>query len=322
MLPEYTINFINQLKKRHGDGISRVFLSVFLCVLMFFLSEIRMSPIILVTFGVMLSSMYYYLMNLKASVGVSGVEKSIFLFDKTLAFNRRVCDLIKSRVPDYRSPWWYNSHLAAMVPFGYDPIMRFERQVFEGDSTSQFAVDWFPSPPPQSATNPNVIVFFPGLGLKSENKFCKQFVDTFMNKEEEKEKEETYYIAIVGARGVGLPLKKLTNCWYPSITKDGQFLIEHIRTSWVGAKVFLVGYSAGALGFSLYLFLSLSLFLSLYHYSHTLSLFISLSLSLLSFIYLLTHAPTAVLVNAPARVGISIYYIRLRHRHGPNTTAA
>ena len=71
------------------------------------------------------------------------------------------------RVGEYEPPWWYNRHLGTCVPFGYNPNLIYEREIFSAIDGC-FAVDWYPCKP-RERQYLKICVFYPGLGLGSAN---------------------------------------------------------------------------------------------------------------------------------------------------------
>ena len=102
----------------------------------------------------------------------SSSKVKLDIFCQPSTFNLSAKNRIETNVGPYQPPFWYSPLLGTMVPFGHDPTVSYERELFS-DPNVQFVVDWFPQRPPASSSelnsNVNVIFFFPGLGLTSNN---------------------------------------------------------------------------------------------------------------------------------------------------------
>jgi hypothetical protein len=95
----------------------------------------------------------------------------LFIVCQNSAFNQRVTSALRDKIGDYKPPWWYNRHFGTMIPFGYNPNITYEREIFTEDDAC-FAVDWFPRKPYQQSApgrTTKICVFYPGLGLGSQN---------------------------------------------------------------------------------------------------------------------------------------------------------
>jgi hypothetical protein len=158
-------------------------------------------------------------------------RRELFIVCQDSRFNLKVASSLSLKIGDYEPPWWYNRHFGTMIPFGYNPAITYEREIFTEEDAC-FAVDWFPRKPDLDSTLGRTIkicVFYPGLGLGSQNvimrsflngtkctkillyvvitfhlplylqKFAQQFV-LAMSK-------EGFFSAIVTSRGVDIPLK-------------------------------------------------------------------------------------------------------------------
>lgn len=158
-------------------------------------------------------------------------RRELFIVCQDSHFNLKVASSLSLKIGDYEPPWWYNRHFGTMIPFGYNPAITYEREIFTEEDAC-FAVDWFPRKPDLDSTLGRTIkicVFYPGLGLGSQNvtmfflsyflqvltnaasvvvkfsppfylqKFAQQFV-LAMSK-------EGFYSAIITSRGVDIPLK-------------------------------------------------------------------------------------------------------------------
>lgn len=98
-------------------------------------------------------------------------HRDLFIVCQKSAFNQRVTSALQDKIGDYKPPWWYNRHFGTMIPFGYNPNITYEREIFTEDDAC-FAVDWFPRKPYQQSGSGRTIkicVFYPGLGLGSQN---------------------------------------------------------------------------------------------------------------------------------------------------------
>jgi predicted alpha/beta-fold hydrolase len=115
-----------------------------------------------------------------------------------------------------------------------------------------FAVDWYPSKPTttkeintapdqssssSSGVSHKIILFLPGLGLHSRNKFCQNFVSHAYN-------EAGYICAVLNPRGLNIPLKS-KKLWYPGLHDDTLFVLQSLERNYPNSQLFLVGYSAG-----------------------------------------------------------------------------
>ena len=98
-------------------------------------------------------------------------RRDLFIVCQNSPFNMKVASALRDNVGDYQPPWWYNRHFGTMIPFGYNPNLTYEREIFTVEDAC-FAVDWFPRKPVQqtsSSTALKICVFYPGLGLGSQN---------------------------------------------------------------------------------------------------------------------------------------------------------
>jgi len=118
-----------------------------------------------------------------------------------------------------------------------------------------FAVDWYPYKPlikdgivlDQSPSSPSsssssssshkIILFLPGLGLHSRNKFCQNFVNYAHS--------QGYVCAVLNPRGLNIPLKS-KKLWYPGLHDDTLYVLQSLERHYPNSKLFLVGYSAGS----------------------------------------------------------------------------
>ena len=98
-------------------------------------------------------------------------RRDLYIVCQNSAFNLKVASSLRDKIGDYQPPWWYNRHFGTMIPFGYNPNITYEREIFTEEDAC-FAVDWFPRKPDQHlvAGRPvKICVFYPGLGLGSQN---------------------------------------------------------------------------------------------------------------------------------------------------------
>ena len=97
--------------------------------------------------------------------------RDLYIVCQKSAFNLKVASSLRDKIGDYEPPWWYNRHFGTMIPFGYNPNITYEREIFTVDDAC-FAVDWFPRKPNQqlmAGKTIKICVFYPGLGLGSQN---------------------------------------------------------------------------------------------------------------------------------------------------------
>lgn len=97
--------------------------------------------------------------------------RDLYIVCQKSAFNLKVASSLRDKIGDYEPPWWYNRHFGTMIPFGYNPNITYEREIFTVDDAC-FAVDWFPRKPNHHLITEQAIkicVFYPGLGLGSQN---------------------------------------------------------------------------------------------------------------------------------------------------------
>jgi hypothetical protein len=98
-------------------------------------------------------------------------RRELFIVCQDSHFNLKVASSLSLKIGDYEPPWWYNRHFGTMIPFGYNPGITYEREIFTEEDAC-FAVDWFPRKPDIDTTLGRTIkicVFYPGLGLGSQN---------------------------------------------------------------------------------------------------------------------------------------------------------
>mmetsp|Transcript_15210 Transcript_15210/g.14617 ORF Transcript_15210/g.14617 Transcript_15210/m.14617 type:complete len:430 (-) Transcript_15210:701-1990(-) len=161
--------------------------------------------------------------------------RDLYIVCQNSSINQKVAECLRSKIGDYKPPWWYNRHFGTLIPFGFNPNLTYEREIFT-EKDACFAVDWFPRKPDSQLGRVKICVFYPGLGLGSQNKFAQQFV-LFMSR-------EGFYCAIVTSRGVDIPLKS-SRFWHPGLYDDSKLVLKHIDEEIPGADIFLVGFSAG-----------------------------------------------------------------------------
>lgn len=174
-------------------------------------------------------------------------SKASYYAYRETKLNKAIVNALQSNVPEYNYPWWYNSHLGSIIPFGHDPDLQYERQIFTNYDESCFAVDWYPHKPPTTLTSCNealkICLFLPGLGLSSRSKFCQKFVESIA--------KEGYISAVVNASGVEIPLKN-SKFWHPGHYHDAKTVLNYIYNNYhrsednVKCHVYLVGFSAGS----------------------------------------------------------------------------
>jgi hypothetical protein len=90
---------------------------------------------------------------------------------RTTFLNEKIVERLRHNVGEYIPPWWYNRHLGAIVPFGFDAKLKYERELFFVEDAC-FAVDWYPCNPQHILRGESplkICVFYPGLGLGSTN---------------------------------------------------------------------------------------------------------------------------------------------------------
>lgn len=154
--------------------------------------------------------------------------------------NNRITERIKTFVGSYSPPWWYSPHLGTIFPFGHDPQVQYVEEIFV-DNGSKFSVHWYPCKPSTNEKKEiKIILFLPGIGLTSRDKFCQQFVLTVEKKD--------FYTVVVNPRGVNvmMPPFKQAKLWHPGIDKDALKVLNSIEELYPVSKLFLVGYSAGS----------------------------------------------------------------------------
>lgn len=98
-------------------------------------------------------------------------RRDLFIVCQNSPFNIKVASALRDNIGDYQPPWWYNRHFGTMIPFGYNPNLTYEREIFTVEDAC-FAVDWFPRKPVQQTSSSKafkICVFYPGLGLGSQN---------------------------------------------------------------------------------------------------------------------------------------------------------
>jgi len=155
------------------------------------------------------------------------------------------------RIGDYIPPTWYSADIGTLIAFGHDMKLQYEREIYTTDD-AVFAVDWYPSKPTttkeintatdqssssSSGVSHKIILFLPGLGLHSRNKFCQNFVSHAYN-------EAGYICAVLNPRGLNIPLKS-KKLWYPGLHDDTLFVLQSLERNYPNSQLFLVGYSAG-----------------------------------------------------------------------------
>jgi hypothetical protein len=104
-------------------------------------------------------------------------RRELFIVCQDSHFNLKVASSLSLKIGDYEPPWWYNRHFGTMIPFGYNPAITYEREIFTEEDAC-FAVDWFPRKPDLDSTLGRTIkicVFYPGLGLGSQNVIMRSF---------------------------------------------------------------------------------------------------------------------------------------------------
>ena len=162
--------------------------------------------------------------------------------------NTDIINRIKKNVGEYIPPSWYSADIGACIAFGIDIKIKYEREIIHTDD-AMFSIDWYPFKPTISNdqnndnnnnnnNNNNIIIFLPGLGLTSANKFCQQFVSTAYEK-------SGYISAVLHPRGLTVPLKT-KKIWYPGLHEDTLLFIKQLEINYPNSKLFLVGYSAGS----------------------------------------------------------------------------
>lgn len=100
-------------------------------------------------------------------------QRDLLILCENTKLNIRVSTRLKEKIGDYQPPWWYNRHFGTMIPFGYNPDITYEREIFTVEDAC-FAVDWFPKKPDALLDKTDeerikICVFYPGLGLGSQN---------------------------------------------------------------------------------------------------------------------------------------------------------
>jgi hypothetical protein len=106
-------------------------------------------------------------------------RRELFIVCQDSRFNLKVASSLSLKIGDYEPPWWYNRHFGTMIPFGYNPAITYEREIFTEEDAC-FAVDWFPRKPDLDSTLGRTIkicVFYPGLGLGSQNVIMRSFLN-------------------------------------------------------------------------------------------------------------------------------------------------
>jgi hypothetical protein len=164
-------------------------------------------------------------------------RRELFIVCQDSHFNLKVASSLSLKIGDYEPPWWYNRHFGTMIPFGYNPAITYEREIFTEEDAC-FAVDWFPRKPDLDSTLGRTIkicVFYPGLGLGSQNVImrsfqnetkCKQislyvvitfhlllYLQKFAQQFVLAMSKEGFFSAIVTSRGVDIPLKTSRFLW-------------------------------------------------------------------------------------------------------------
>ena len=98
-------------------------------------------------------------------------RRDLYIVCQNSSFNLKVASNLRDKIGDYVPPWWYNRHFGTMIPFGYNPNITYEREIFTEEDAC-FAVDWFPMKPDKlyiAGRTIKICVFYPGLGLGSQN---------------------------------------------------------------------------------------------------------------------------------------------------------
>ena len=158
--------------------------------------------------------LFYLLVSEKFEPFKNEISTSYFEYSENLA-NNRIVKAIKTYAGEYSPPFWYNAHLGTLIPFGHDPILKFQREIFTNNEIDgQFAVDWYPKKP-KFGSKCNICVFLPGnskflsnnffitlyligLGLSSKHKFAQKFLEYM--------ESNGYYCVVINARGIEHPL--------------------------------------------------------------------------------------------------------------------
>jgi len=165
------------------------------------------------------------------------IEDNFFASQETKR-NIEITRRLRANVGPYKPPLWYNAHLGTCLPWGENPDMEYDREIFKGLSednrVAEFVVDWFPRRPLEEE-RAHVCLFFPGLGLSSENKFAKKFVQTVA------QDIKGYLCGIVNPRGIGIPLQS-SKLWHPGYYFDGKVVLSRYSE----CIFYLVGFSAGS----------------------------------------------------------------------------
>lgn len=73
---------------------------------------------------------------------------------------------IEQKVGPYRPPWWYNSHVASVLSFGFAPQLRYVHESYYHEDGTKFVCSWYPHVP-QPGSEERVVILCPGLGLNA-----------------------------------------------------------------------------------------------------------------------------------------------------------
>lgn len=181
-------------------------------------------------------------------------KRGTFIACKETKRNKTIISRLR-RLGDYIPPTWYSADIGTLLAFGIDLKLKYEREMIDADD-AVFALDWYPYKPiikdtsnssDQSSTSSSsqpssiphkIIVFLPGLGLHSRNKFCQNFVSYA-------HKEAGYICAVLNPRGLVVPLKT-KKVWYPGMHEDTLLVLQILQRTYPNSQLFLVGYSAGS----------------------------------------------------------------------------
>lgn len=70
-------------------------------------------------------------------------DEFTFHYNTDNKFNKKTVSTLIDNVGYYHPPWWYNSLLGTLIPFGYSPDLTFERELIASvDGDGEFYVDW------------------------------------------------------------------------------------------------------------------------------------------------------------------------------------
>lgn len=180
---------------------------------------------------------------------------------KESKYNSIIVENIKKECGNYNPPWFYNVILQALINFGRDLGLIYDREIYEYEDETTFAVDWYPfSPNSEIQTNKQkqcsimleedflkVVIFLPGLGSSSNERNSQNLAYTLAN--------QGYICGIITPRGLDIPLKT-KRVWHAGSTEDLEFVISRLNETFIKMnlneinptklKIFLIGNSASS----------------------------------------------------------------------------